>query len=112
MTTSGEYELACDAMEARVLGGARPSDDPALAAHLGSCLRCFRAASELRDLPRIEGLLRASRGDADPGDGFWETFPGRVADAWEASVRPIVTPSLWSRLTGWLRLPLPAALAG
>jgi hypothetical protein len=109
----------CDAIEARVLEGVRAHEDPALAVHLGSCLRCFRTASELRELPRIEGFLRAAPAEVDPGEAFWQSFPGRVADAWAAAASPaaVVTPTpavlpLWHRLTGWLWRPLPAALSG
>jgi hypothetical protein len=109
----------CDAIEARVLEGARAQDDPALAAHLGSCLRCFRTASELRELPRIEGFLRAAPAQIDPGEAFWQSFPGRVADAWAAAApvaaapAPVAAPpSPWYRFTRWLRLPIPAALSG
>jgi hypothetical protein len=111
----GERDRECAAMEARVLGGERPHEDAALAAHLGSCLRCFRAASELRDLPRLEGLLRSTPPEGDPGEAFWNSFPARVADAWQASqvLAPAVpAASLWGRWLGWLRLPVPAALAG
>jgi hypothetical protein len=103
----------CDAIEARVLEGVRAQEDPALAAHLGSCLRCFRTASELRELPRIEGFLRAAPAEMDPGEAFWQSFPGRVADAWAAAaaVRAPAEPSWWHRLTAWLWRPLPAALS-
>src|SRR4030095_8706841 len=101
-------------VEARVLEGVRAQDDPALAAHLGSCLRCFRTASELRELARIEGFLRGAPGDVDPGEAFWQSFPGRVADAWAAAALPPVAapPSLWQRLSAWLLLPVPAAASG
>ena len=117
MNTSGkDNEIdPCDAVEARVLGGARAADDPELAAHLGSCLRCFRAATELRDLPRLEGLLRAAPDAADPGEAFWQSFPARVTDAWVIASRPVApvaAPSLGQRLAAWLRQPLPAACAG
>jgi hypothetical protein len=116
MSTAGENpsepsdNLPCEAAEARLVGGARPGDDPALAAHLGSCLRCFRTATELRDVPRLEALLRAGRPEVDPGERFWESFPARVTGAWQSSHAP--KPSFAQRLAGWMRLPGPAAFAG
>jgi hypothetical protein len=102
----------CGAFEARLCAGETGADNPALAAHLRSCLPCFRTAADLREVPRIEALLRERPPTFDPGSGFWASFPGRVAGAWEASRRraPVVSPAL--RLLRWLRLPVPAALAG
>ncbi len=111
--TAGTIE--CAAMEARLLGGERPQEDPALAAHLGSCLRCFRAASEMRDLPRLAHLLQSTAPAVDPGPAFWDSFPARVADAWESEQAAAAgTPvrRAWQRWLSWLRRPVPAALVG
>jgi hypothetical protein len=108
---TSEMERECEWCEARLLAGEKPGDDPALAAHIGSCLRCFRAAGEMRDLSRLAPLLRDGDDAPDPGHAFWNSFPARVSAAWEAS-RPQRAPGLWPRLARWFHAPLPAALAG
>lgn len=77
----------CAAVVVRLVDGASPGDDPALGAHLRSCLTCFRAAADLREVPRIEALLGAGESGApafDPGESFWAGFPQRVIAAYEA----------------------------
>ena len=109
----------CADVELRLVDGRPPGDDPALAAHLRSCLRCFRAASELREVPRIAALLRQETKDdqPDPGELFWARFPRTVADAWEerqarAAAKAPARISLWRRVGGWFQQPIPAALSG
>ncbi len=88
---------SCEEIELLVIQGVRPADDADLARHMNSCLRCFRAAADLRadlaDLPRIEALLRQDA-PPDPGAAFWTGFPSRVADAWERGAGV----SWWARL--------------
>ena len=93
------------------MDGRRPADDPALAAHVRSCLRCFRAAGDLREVPHIAALLREID-QPDPGDLFWARFPKSVADAWEKKHAPAPHVSVWERIARWFQLPLPAALTG
>ena len=56
--------------------------DPDVAAHVGSCMTCFRVLTELRDAPRLAAILRA-----DPpvlpaeGDRFWDDLAARTTDA-------------------------------
>ena len=104
----------CGEVELRLVDG-RPGDDPEMAAHLRSCLRCFRAASELREVPRLAALLRDAQVDAqpDPGELFWARFPRTVADAWERRQQPAPARApVWQRVSGWFRMPIPAALSG
>jgi hypothetical protein len=112
MSTAGRNN--CDQIEARLVAGERAADDPVLHAHIGSCLRCFRTATELRELPRIEKALR--QGPVfDPGPAFWAGFAAKVADAWQRERRgpaAVESPSIWKRLSRWLRMPVPAALGG
>jgi hypothetical protein len=103
-------DQVCAEIELRLVDGLRPADDPALAAHVRSCLRCFRAASDLREVPHIAALLR-DLAEPDPGDLFWAKFPTAVADAWEKRRAPPKI-SLWERVRRWFQLPLPAALSG
>ncbi len=100
----------CEQMEGKLIQGTRPGDDSELARHIGSCLRCFRTASEMRDVPALTTLLRVEAPE-DPGPAFWARFPTNVAHAWEASrARP--STSMVARLRDMFRLQLPAALAG
>jgi hypothetical protein len=103
-------EEVCADIELRLVDGRRPTDDPALAAHVRSCLRCFRTASDLREVPHIAALLR-DVAEPDPGDLFWARFPTTVADAWEKRQVPAKV-SLWQRVGRWFQLPVPAALTG
>jgi len=106
---------SCQELALRIIEGVRPADDAELAAHVGSCLRCFRTVADMRDVPQLQAALRS--GDLpDPGDAFWARFPTAAGAAWEQSRRPPARPeptvSLWDRLRELLRLPAPAALAG
>jgi hypothetical protein len=124
----------CDEVAERLLGGGSLEGDARLAAHAGSCLACFRVVSDLRDLPRIEGLLwqAQSAANPDPGDAFWASFPQAVTAAFvsrqsaderaqeapphfsgaRAPLRIPATPPPRRRFADWIRLPMPAALAG
>jgi hypothetical protein len=115
--------MNCEVFQARLISGERPNEDAALSAHVGSCLRCFRTAADMRDVPRLAALLRDSRDPRDsqnsldgettydPGARFWETFPSQVSAAWVSS-RPIRRAGWWERASIWLRRPVPAALTG
>ena len=70
--------------------GGDPANDAEVAAHLGSCLTCFRTMTELADLPELVGRLRSLRehpAAAEPDAAFWEALPARIADA-VAAARP------------------------
>jgi hypothetical protein len=126
--------MNCEVVQARLISGERPNEDAALAAHVGSCLRCFRTATDMREVPRLAALLREGPGQGsqglqglqglqrpqgsiqgetayDPGARFWETFPIQVAAAWVSS-RPPGRAGWWERGSLWLRRPVPAALTG
>lgn len=61
--------------------------DPVLAEHLGSCVTCFRAMTELRDAPRVAEALRAeSPGLPGAADHFWDELAARTTDAVEAAL--------------------------
>jgi hypothetical protein len=112
-----ETELECADVELRLVEGLRPADDAAVAAHVRSCLRCFRTSSELRAVPQLSVQLRQALVDEqpDPGELFWSRFPKAVADAWEhrAAKEPVPASRwIWQRLSAWFQLPLPAALSG
>jgi hypothetical protein len=107
----------CADIELRLVDGRPLTEDPEVSAHVRSCLRCFRAASELRQVPRLAALLREAQFEdqPDPGDLFWAKFPRTVADAWERRGQPAAIPArapAWRRVSDWFRLPIPAALSG
>jgi hypothetical protein len=119
--------MSCERFESRLITGEKPADDPELGAHVGSCLRCFRTAADMREVPRLAALLRQVDAEAagelgggignsapDPGARFWEKFPGQVGAAW-VSARAGKRPEelrRWAWVARWWRQPLPAALTG
>jgi hypothetical protein len=101
---------SCEEIGLRLIAGEAPASDPGLASHVGSCLRCFRTASEMRDLPRVVSLLEGGE-PPDPGEEFWARFPRQVGAAWSAR-RGGGVRGAWRRMAEWLRPPGRAALAG
>jgi hypothetical protein len=62
--------------------------EPTLAEHLGSCVTCFRALTELRDAPRVAEALQAEAPVVPgPDDRFWDQLATRTTAAVEAAVR-------------------------
>ena len=114
--------MTCDRIIERLVDGARPAEDPELGAHLHSCLRCYRAAADLRELPALTDLLHEARPErgAGPDAEFWRSFPTAVSAAWvsgraAAQTGPVAAARAASpvrRLRDWLRRPMPAAFAG
>lgn len=133
--------LDCEAAIQRLVAchesGARPGDEAALAAHLGSCLGCFRAATDLKDVPRLAALLRAQAHDrdltptaGDPGPAFWAALPVQLGAEFDrlravapvaarpqaapapGTPRPGASDTAWQRFVRWIRMPVPAAMAG
>jgi hypothetical protein len=78
-------ELCAQVLD-RLVEGRDVGGDPLLAEHLGSCVTCFRAMTELRDAPRVAEALRAEA-SALPGappsvdERFWDALAARTADA-------------------------------
>jgi len=75
---------ACDQVLERLVaaterGGA--PQDPADAEHARSCMSCFRAMAELRDVPRLAEALREAAPAPEPGERFWDALAERAADA-------------------------------
>ncbi len=69
------------AVERLVEAGGRPAGS-AVDAHVRSCMSCFRAMTELRDLPRVADALRAAEPPVPaPDDRFWEALARRTTDA-------------------------------
>ncbi|HEY0714696.1 MAG TPA: hypothetical protein VGF45_18590, partial [Polyangia bacterium] len=114
-----QERLTCNVVVERLIEGERPAADPALNEHVGSCLSCFRTASDLRGLPNLRRQLQDVQTELpDPGAAFWAAFPAQVNAAWEqrqeavAPPAPEVKPGWAERLIAWMRLPIPAACAG
>lgn len=61
-----------------------------LAEHLGSCVTCFRALTELRDVPRMADALRAEAPalphPPDQDDRFWDDLATRTTVAAERAL--------------------------
>ena len=58
------------------------SGDRLLAEHLGSCVTCFRALTELRDTPRLaKALLSEAPVRPPPNDRFWDDLAARTTAA-------------------------------
>ena len=55
--------------------------DAALAAHVGSCVTCFRTLAELRDAPRLAAALRADAPAVSVSDRFWDDLAARTTTA-------------------------------
>jgi hypothetical protein len=71
----------------RQVQGEDEGADPALAEHLGSCVTCFRAMTELRDAPRVAEALRAETPVLPrAADHFWDELAARTTNAVEASL--------------------------
>jgi len=89
--------------------------DAALAAHVGSCMICFRALAELRDAPRLAAALRADTPAAPVSERFWDDLAARTTAAASAVLAPATagTPRkrrAW-RVTGAAAIVLAAAAA-
>ena len=55
--------------------------DAGLAAHVGSCVTCFRTVAELRDAPRLAAALRADAPAVSVSDRFWDDLAARTTTA-------------------------------
>ncbi len=71
------------------LSGDRNSDR-ILAEHLGSCVTCFRALTELRDAPRMAEALRAEAPVLpQPSDRFWDDLAARTTLAAQTELQRV-----------------------
>ena len=61
-----------------------------LAEHLGSCVTCFRALTELRDAPRVAEALRAEAPVLPPPDDrFWDDLAARTTVAAQTELQRV-----------------------
>jgi hypothetical protein len=78
----------CGRVFDRLVEGADLGADPVLSEHLGSCVTCFRAMTELRDAPRVAEALRAEAPAVPRADDrFWDELAARTTAAAEAALR-------------------------
>ncbi|HZL16428.1 MAG TPA: hypothetical protein VFG23_01655 [Polyangia bacterium] len=88
---SADSRLCARAFE-RLIETGEVGSDPILGEHLGSCVTCFRTLTELRDVPRLAGLLRETAPAAPAADDrFWEALAARTMAA-VAAAQTVTTP--------------------
>lgn len=82
MSNEATGTVTCgDAVARLVEAGGQPAGST-VEAHVRSCMSCFRAMTELRDLPRVADALRASTPPVPaPDDRFWDALALRTTDA-------------------------------
>jgi hypothetical protein len=82
MSSSEERSLLCERVHDRLVEGGALESDPVLAEHLGSCVTCFRAMTELRDAPRVAEALRSEAERLPPAnDRFWDDLCAQTTAA-------------------------------
>jgi hypothetical protein len=94
MSRQDDQTMLCGRVFDRLVEGHDLSGDPLLDEHLGSCVTCFRALTELRDAPRVAEALRAEAPLVPrPEDRFWDELAARTTAAAEAALRSAEGPT-------------------
>jgi hypothetical protein len=86
MTRDQVTDPLCARVFDRLAEGSDVGGDSELAAHVGSCMACFRAMSELRDAPRLGAILRADPPPLPQSARFWEDLAARTVQAAEGAI--------------------------
>ncbi len=82
MSDEGTGAVTCGAAVERLVEAGAQSPGSAVEAHVRSCMSCFRAMNDLREVPRVAAALRAAAPPlAAPEDRFWETLALQTTDA-------------------------------
>jgi hypothetical protein len=82
MSPARDETSLCGQVLDRLVEGDDLSGDRLLSDHLGSCVTCFRALTELRDAPRLAEALRAEALEVPPpNDRFWDELAARTTAA-------------------------------
>jgi hypothetical protein len=86
MSPNDDRPPLCVQVLDRLVEGGDLGGDPLLSEHLGSCVTCFRAMTELRDAPRVAEALRTetsalAQAQAGFDDRFWDQLAERTTDA-------------------------------
>jgi hypothetical protein len=104
----------CRKVWERAVGSTLGADDlmadATLAAHVGSCVTCFRTVAELRDAPRLAAALRADAPAEAVSDRFWDDLATRTTGAVAAALTARTRKRRLLRVTG-LATTLAAAAA-
>jgi hypothetical protein len=88
MSPGHDQTSLCARVLDRLVEGDDLSGDRLLAEHLGSCVTCFRALTELRDAPRMAEALRAGAPLLPhPDDLFWDDLAARTTLAAQAELQ-------------------------
>jgi len=85
--------------------------DATLAAHVGSCVTCFRTVAELRDAPRLASALRADAPAVAVSDRFWDDLAARTTGAAAAALTAGTRKRRLLRTTGFATTLAAAAAA-
>jgi hypothetical protein len=85
-------------------------EDAGLAAHVGSCMTCFRTLAELRDVPRVAAALRADAPAVPVSDRFWDDLAARTTAAVSAEMAGPPKRRVW-QVTGVAAIVAAAAAA-
>ena len=94
-----EMPEICRRVWDRAIEGRDVMEDAALAAHVGSCMACFRTVAELRDAPRVAAALRADVPAVPVSDRFWDDLAARTTHAAAAAMADAKRRPVW-RVTG------------
>ncbi|HVT09613.1 MAG TPA: hypothetical protein VHO67_19265 [Polyangia bacterium] len=82
MSNEATGMVTCGDAVARLVETSGQPAGSAVDAHVRSCMSCFRAMTELRDLPRVADALRAAAPAVPaPDDRFWDALALRTTDA-------------------------------
>ncbi|HEY7374549.1 MAG TPA: hypothetical protein VIF57_20470 [Polyangia bacterium] len=114
MKNDGESPICRQVWERAVgstLGAEDLMADATLAAHVGSCVTCFRSVSELRDAPRLAAALRADAPAAAVSDRFWDDLAARTTGAAAAALTAGTRKRRLLRVTGFATTLAAAAAA-
>jgi hypothetical protein len=94
MSPDHDQALLCARVLDRLVEGDDLGGDRLLAEHLGSCVTCFRALTELRDAPRMAEALRAEAPVLPhPDDPFWDDLATRTTAAAQVELQRASQPA-------------------
>jgi hypothetical protein len=94
MSPDHDQTLLCARVLDRLVEGDDLGGDRPLAEHLGSCVTCFRALTELRDAPRMAEALRAEAPVLPrPDDPFWDDLATRTTAAAQVELQRALQPA-------------------
>ena len=86
MTRDQTTDPLCARVFDRLAEGSDVGGEPELATHVGSCMACFRAMSELRDAPRLAAILRADPPPLPQSARFWDDLAARTVQAAQGAI--------------------------